>query len=81
MAQGRKAGRTPRNLQDDSVTVVDEYLRGIRLAAREGENPKRLPEERVSRISYLNAITASVIRVLEEGIKNCCRSTVSPTRS
>lgn len=79
IAQGRKAGGTLGDPQGDAVAIAHEDVSGIVCAARDRKDLKRLSEERMGRIGHFSAITASVVRVVERGIKKGFRLMPSTT--
>jgi len=73
--QHRKAGCPLGHPQDDAIFASQKYVRRFFSTARNGFKAEPFSEEWLGRIRDLHPLTASIIWVVEVGIKKWCRST------
>ena len=67
--QGRQTGRAQRDPQDNAIIASQEDMRHVLRRVRNALNTETFSEQRLSRVGYLSPLDASVIRVVERGIK------------
>jgi hypothetical protein len=67
--QGRQTGRAQRDPQDNAIISPQKDMRHVLRRARNTLNAETFSEQRLSRVGYLSPLDASVIRVVERGIK------------
>jgi hypothetical protein len=67
--QGGKAGGPYGDSQDDAVLASQKDVRHVLACTRYVLDTQALSEERLPRIGYLGPLNASIVRVVERGIK------------
>ena len=72
-SQLRKRGGRNGYAEHDVVAVAHEDMSVGFVAPRDGDNLVPLTEQRMTAVSDFNPVIASVIRVVERGIKRRCR--------
>lgn len=77
--QYRKVGRSLGHPQDDAIFASQKYVRRFFSTARNGLQAEPFSEERFGWIRDLHPLTASIMWVVEVGMKKWCRLTTSAT--
>ena len=75
--QRGKTGSAQRHSHDDAVITAEKHMRDFLRSGCHSLNWKSFSEQWLGRIGHLGPLDASIIRVVEVGIKKWCRSTES----